>query len=347
MQAEIKNFAQFYGHSNCFYPLVVDTYQGVCPVGCSYCYSQQSAFGAGKFQGLALDSIEQIFVDTFDKDLNCKFSPWLKQRVPLRIGGFVECFPAMEKEQKRTLHLLQLLKKYDYPALIITKSDLILAKEYVELLDPKRIAIQVSIGISDATMMQKIEPQAATKQQRLAILRYFNRHGFFTTARINPLFPIFVDGHFSEQRSGEKLEIFSTDLFKEIKAEGTVNCVAGFVHLDQQQLQSLSKLLAIDLAQWMSVENRERQQGFIYDPEELKLYFAYLKQVAQQEGIEFSPCYLGQGDNFFSSVKHLFCDAGDCCNLQQHIQQINSFAQIADSWTTRLAKFIIKQATGK
>lgn len=323
---DIHNPAIFQGHQNCHYPLIFDTYHGKCPLKCSYCYTEQKRGTEENFSPVDLSKISSELYTAFETDKSTKYSSVFRKKIPIRIGGFVECFSALENKEKNSLRLLKLLKKYNYPVVIITKSELISSDEYLEQLNPNSSSIQISIPYFKERYRELIEPSTPTLQTRINTVETLIKSGFFVSARINPLFPIFKDQQLSEQIYSplENLDIFSLELIDILSEIHIPNIIAGFVHLNQKQLIAISKKIGIDLSSYMTLENKIKQNGFMYSPDELVSYIQYIKQYCLARNISFSPCYLGQKESIYNELSTCFCDVNDCCNISSNIADIDS-----------------------
>lgn len=110
------------------------------------------------------------------------------QRVPLRFGTRSENFLPPERKLKVSLEALKIIKDFDYPLIINTKSE-ILAEEpwfstICELGD--NVAIQESITHIDDKFSKLIEPGAPSATARWNVLKQFNEVGINAMARMEP-----------------------------------------------------------------------------------------------------------------------------------------------------------------
>lgn len=110
------------------------------------------------------------------------------QQIPLRIGNRFENFLPIEKRIGITKLALKILKDFEYPVIINTKSDLLLEEPYFSLIADfgKNIAIQVSIIHNDEKVAKKIEPFAPPPERRWEVIKRFNEVGINALPRMEP-----------------------------------------------------------------------------------------------------------------------------------------------------------------
>src|SRR5690606_30276638 len=115
-------------------------------------------------------------------------------------GSMSDSFMWLDLRYRVTYEFLKILKHYQYPHIIFTRSDLVAHDEYMAVMDPKLVSIQVSISGDNEALTRKLEPAAPTIKRRLMALEKLNKAGFWTTVRLNPLFPTYPDGYFSDKK---------------------------------------------------------------------------------------------------------------------------------------------------
>lgn len=194
---------------HCFYRFEIDTYGRGCTFNCAYCYAK-SYLSIRKWWNepfpfpADISEIRKIFASVFEGDRKHRFRHVLEKRIPLRIGSMSDSFMWMDKKYHVTRELLKILKFYRYPYIIFTRSDLVADDEYVEVLDRGLCSVQMSISSLNEAMTKSIEPGAPPPHRRLAALHKLQSLGFWTTVRINPLFPIYPDGYFTDPNFDRK-----------------------------------------------------------------------------------------------------------------------------------------------
>lgn len=250
------------GHSTCskcHYTLEVDTYGRGCVHNCDYCYAKERLTQRGYWNNpipmpVDLSKIREIFHAVFETD---KKSPWrevLSQRTPLRIGSMSDSFMWMDRKFGVSLELLKILNFYKYPHLIFTRSDLIATDEYLGTLNKDLASVQFSISGLDEAITRLLEPGAPSVSRRLSALAKLNVAGIRTAVRLNPLFPTYPDGTFSDRT--ETLRRFNGSLQNPKIEENldlawrghwhcTSNMLGGSMFENQMQKRLLSRKVAI------------------------------------------------------------------------------------------------------
>lgn len=171
----------------------IDTYRG-CNFGCKYCFANTHSSVMGKevkMEAVPCDYFKKYFIKAFEsdrvyKDLTVEL---LKHKVPLHCGGMADPFQSREFEDKRTLDLIKLSNKYQYPIIFSTKTAY-LPDEYWDYLDPKLHAFQISLcGFSDE-FIRKYETNTPLANERIAFMKELRDKGFWVSVRIQPLIEI-------------------------------------------------------------------------------------------------------------------------------------------------------------
>jgi DNA repair photolyase len=309
----------FIGCENCHVGFQIDTYIEGCSHNCMYCYAKIEGEIAGKWNNplpLPLD-LTLLWLELY-KHFECqnsqsKYHQFFKKKVPLRLGSLSDPFIPMEKKFKITRELILLLQHYDYPYIIITRSDLIAEKEYLDLMSHKLASIHISIPSLNEDLTKKLEPGAPGPKQRLECIKTLRDNKFWVTARVNPLFPIHPDKTFTGVGSQDKIEFnfFSFELIDEIINTGCKSILAGFVTLKEKPLRELSSLFEFDLKKLML---NSETKDFYFSPEEIRSYFQQIRNICQNKKVDFSTCYLGQSSEQYFSNQDLWSNLSDCCN---------------------------------
>lgn len=308
----------FLGCENCHVGFQIDTYIEGCSHNCLYCYAKIEGEAANKWNNplplpLDLTLIWLEFYNFFEKkDEKTKYSVFLQNKIPLRLGSLSDPFIPMEKKFKVTKELLRLLQHYNYPYIIITRSSLISEDEYINFMEKDLASIHISIPSLDTELTKKLEPGAPSPAERLDCIKKLRDKNFWVTARVNPLFPIYPDKTFtgSGQPDNIRFDFFSFELIEKIIETNCSSILAGFVTLKKAPLIELSKLFQFDLKSLMS----EEKEDFYFSPEEIRAYFQQIKTLCDQNNIDFTTCYLGQSSQQYFQNQDLWSNLNDCCN---------------------------------
>lgn len=113
----------------------------------------------------------------------------------IALGVNTDAYQPIEREQRITRGLLEVLKACDHPVALITKSSLI--ERDIDLLAPmaaKRLAVAaVTITTLDAGIARTLEPRAATPSRRLRTIRTLTDAGIPVGVSIAPVIPFITE----------------------------------------------------------------------------------------------------------------------------------------------------------
>lgn len=135
--------------------------------------------------------IQSYFYKAFERETQSRnvVIQCLRRKIPIHFGGMSDPFQAAERDLKISLRTLSLLKRYDYPTIISTKSDLLLGKEYLDVLDGMKIAVQITLTTSSNDVAKRLEPNAPSVETRLEIFSKLSDMDIWTGCRLQPLIP--------------------------------------------------------------------------------------------------------------------------------------------------------------
>ncbi len=174
------------------FPYVWDlnAYRG-CIHGCRYCYA---LYSHGYIEGG--DFYRNIYikgniVEQLERQL--RHPNW--KREVINIGGVTDSYQAIEAKYRLMPEILKLLIKYKTPAIISTKSDLVL-KDF-DLIDELSRITYINIAATVITLDQRLqnllEPGAVQPQRRFAMLKAFRKTNASTGLHIMPIIPFLTD----------------------------------------------------------------------------------------------------------------------------------------------------------
>ncbi|MCC0724929.1 radical SAM protein [Clostridioides sp. ZZV14-6009] len=168
----------------------LNIYRG-CEHACKYCY----AIYSHKYMNSS-NYFEEIYVKTniiekLEKQLSS--SKW--NREVINIGGVTDSYQPIEAEYKIMPEILNLLIKYKTPAIISTKSDLIL-RDY-DLIDKLSRITYINIASTITTVDEKtqklIEPNGVDSMRRFKMLKEFRKTNASVGLHIMPIIPYITD----------------------------------------------------------------------------------------------------------------------------------------------------------
>lgn len=170
----------------------LNIYRG-CQHSCKYCYAMYSHKYLDSLDFFTDIRIKTNIVDELEKEL--RSNAW--KREIINIGGVTDSYQPIEAKYKLMPEILKLLIKYKTPAIISTKSKLIL-RDY-DLIDQlSRITyvnVAETITTMDENIRKKTEPFGATSLERFEILREFGKTNASTGLHLMPIIPYITDNY--------------------------------------------------------------------------------------------------------------------------------------------------------
>lgn len=332
--------------TRCHYSFEIDTYGRGCIHNCVYCYAKEALTQHGYWNQpmpfpLDLAQVRKFFYLAFETDRKSKWGDILRQRVPLRVGSMSDAFMFMDRKFGVTKELLRILRHYQYPHVIFTRSDLVAHEEYLPLLDPEICSVQMSISGENETLTRALEPGAPSVKRRLQALRKLTDAGIWNAVRLNPLFPTFPDGYFSDRKSiearfGSKKNVPSFDLLDirnigpfmdQISETGTKTVIAGFIRLSKYAIIEIRKATNIDLKPFFRTDIPQDARDKRYTDSEISFYYKTLQSAAAERGLRFTTCYIGNGIKDYFQYQPLWSNVSDCCDLRGNLERFKSSSQ--------------------
>ncbi len=168
----------------------LNIYRG-CEHACSYCYALYSH----KYMN-STDYFGEIFVKTNIVDLLERelISEKWKGDV-INIGGVTDSYQPAEARYRLMPEILKLLIKYKTPAIISTKSNLVL-RDY-DLIDELSkityINIAATVTVMDESIRSKFEPGSAESKERFEVLKAFRKTNASIGLHVMPIIPLITD----------------------------------------------------------------------------------------------------------------------------------------------------------
>lgn len=317
----------------CLYAFEVDTYGRGCVHNCVYCYAKAELTVHGYWNNpypvpVDLNEIRKVFYTVFETDKKSKWRDILEKRIPIRIGSMSDSFMWMDDKFKVTKEFLRILDFYDYPFVVFTRSDLIAKDDYLSLIRKDLAAIQFSISSTNEELNRKIEPGAPSAKRRLLALEKITKEGYWTTVRMNPLFPIYPDGYFTDPNfkwNGEvpKFEFSSFDMVNQIADAGVPAILTGFGRFSSFSLNQIEKATGFDLRQMYNQEIKKSKRDFHFSDREIRYYYEEIKQRCERRGVQFTTCYIGNGEGHFWKDQDIWSNKKDCCNIKGRVQKFS------------------------
>lgn len=170
----------------------LNIYRG-CIHSCKYCYALYSH----KYVNSSSDDFfNEIYVKTnIVEELEKQLSKKSWKNEVINIGGVTDSYQSAEKENKIMPEILKLLIKYKNPAIISTKSSLIL-RDFDLIDELSRITyinIASTITVTDKKTASLIETNASSPMERFNILKTFRKTNASVGMHTMPVIPYITD----------------------------------------------------------------------------------------------------------------------------------------------------------
>ena len=168
----------------------LNIYRG-CSHACRYCYaiySHQYLNAQGFYDDIY---VKTNIVEQLERELS---SPNWKREV-INIGGVTDSYQKAEGSYQLMPAILKLLIKYKTPAIISTKSTLVL-RDFDLIDELSRITyinIAATITSMDESVRRKIEPGGAPSLERFAMLKQFSKTNASIGLHVMPIIPYLTD----------------------------------------------------------------------------------------------------------------------------------------------------------
>ena len=314
----------------CLYSFEIDTYGRGCSHNCTYCYAKAELTVHGYWNNpipvpVDINEIRKIFYTIFETDKKSKWRSVMEQKIPLRVGAMSDSFMWMDTKYGVTKEFLRLVDFYNYPYVIFTRSDLIARDDYMTLLRKDLSSIQFSISSTNDEMNRKIEPGSPSAKRRLLALEKLNKNNFWTSVRINPMFPIHPDGYFSNPNfswkgSVPKFDYSSFEMVDEIADAGVPSIICGFGRFSSFAMNNMERATGINLREFFnrSATNKS-SRDWHFSEKEIRYYYEEIKKRAMKKAVEFTVCYIGNGEEQFWDTQDLWTNKKDCCNIKGRV----------------------------
>jgi DNA repair photolyase len=171
----------------------INPYQG-CEHGCIYCYARPSHAYLGLSPGLDFETklfAKQNAAELLRKELSRPdYRPEL-----ISLGANTDPYQPVERKQKITRGILEVLWEFRHPVGIVTKGSLI--ERDLDLLEPMAAEglaqVFISIGTLDGEIARTLEPRAAAPYRRVETLRRLSARGVPCGVFVAPIIPFLND----------------------------------------------------------------------------------------------------------------------------------------------------------
>lgn len=168
----------------------LNIYRG-CAHACQYCFALYSHRYLEEDNFFDTIYVKTNIVEQFERELAS--SRW--KRAVVNIGGITDSYQPAEDKYQIMPDILRLLIQYQTPAIISTKSDLIL-RDY-DLIDELSRTTYVNIAATITTMNEPLrrilEPGGVASKRRFEVLKAFRKTNASVGVHVMPIIPYLTD----------------------------------------------------------------------------------------------------------------------------------------------------------
>ncbi|AFA47085.1 SPL family radical SAM protein [Acetobacterium woodii] len=168
----------------------LNPYRG-CSHGCRYCYAMGTHGFSGYRDFSTNVAVKTNIVEALEKQLR---SPNWKREI-VNLGGVTDSYQPAESNYQLMPAILKLLIQYKTPAIISTKSDLIL-RDYDLIDELSRITyinVAATVTTMDEALQKKLEPGAVSSRARFEMLKTFRKTNASIGFHLMPIIPGLTD----------------------------------------------------------------------------------------------------------------------------------------------------------
>lgn len=159
--------------------LEVNVYVG-CAYQCKYCYSR--AYIREFDKPRCKPNFEKNLTEDVEKALEMGLN-----RLPVNVSNSCDPLQPLESRYKHALFAMRLLIENEFRLIVLTKNpSKLLEREYVDVLDPRKVFIEVTITKLDSRFF---EPYAPPSPERVKAVAELIKLGFTVCVRIDPIIP--------------------------------------------------------------------------------------------------------------------------------------------------------------
>ncbi len=171
----------------------INPYRG-CEHGCIYCYARPSHAYWDLSPGLDFET-RLIAKENAASLLEQQLSRPGYVCAPINLGSNTDPYQPIERQQRLTRQLLEVLLRHRHPLTIVTKGALILRDLdlLAELARQRLVSVHISLTTLDDELKRLMEPRAAAPAARLRTIRLLRERGVPVGVLCAPMIPLIND----------------------------------------------------------------------------------------------------------------------------------------------------------
>lgn len=171
----------------------INPYRG-CEHGCIYCYARPAHAYMDLSPGLDFET--RLF---FKPDAPALLEQALRKPgyrcSPIALGSNTDPYQPLERQQRITRQLLEVMQRFHQPATIVTKSQLILDDLPLlrEMAQKNLCRVAISVTTLDSELKRRLEPRTAGPSARLRTIEALSSAGIPVAVMAAPMIPAIND----------------------------------------------------------------------------------------------------------------------------------------------------------
>lgn len=171
----------------------INPYRG-CEHGCIYCYARPSHAYWDLSPGLDFET-RLIAKTNAAAVLEQELSKPGYVCAPINLGANTDPYQPIERQQRLTRQILEVLLRFRHPVTIVTKGSLILRDLDLlsELAKQNLVGVMISLTTLDDELKRILEPRAAAPSARLRAIRVLREQGIPVGVLCSPMIPMIND----------------------------------------------------------------------------------------------------------------------------------------------------------
>ena len=167
----------------------MNPYQG-CEHGCSYCYARPTHEYWGYSAGLDFERVVLVKRNApvlLEQEL--RHPRWKGE--PISLSGVTDPYQPIERRERITRGMLEVMRAFHQPVALITKNALVLRDLDIlaEMASEGTAVVAISLTTLDEGLRRVLEPRTSTAVQRLRAMETLSRAGVPVLAMVAPIIP--------------------------------------------------------------------------------------------------------------------------------------------------------------
>ena len=168
----------------CYSIMKIEPYTS-CSFNCAYCYARW-------YREQGKPEPKHDVLRDFLRVARIIYRKQLKP-LPIRLSTLVEPFQPIECNEKMSLKILEIARKYNYPVIVNTKSTLLMKKPWLNVLTDMAnkglLVVQFSFSTFEEKYCRILEPKAPSFEERIESASFLSDEGVPLVFRLSPYIP--------------------------------------------------------------------------------------------------------------------------------------------------------------